>query len=58
MERMSTRVRLTLALIVSAAGLLGSFSVYGHGLAGSPAHTHYLAGDTPPTGPRTMAVIS
>lgn len=54
MNRMSARVRLTLALIVSAVGLFGSFSVYGHGLGVSPAQTHFLAGDGGPTGPRSL----
>jgi hypothetical protein len=44
---------LTLALVVTAAGIFGSFGVYHHGVALSPAQHHYLAGDGVPVPPKS-----
>jgi hypothetical protein len=51
MKRMSTRVRLTLALLLATAGFCSSLGVYGHSTANSQAQHHYLAGDLGPWPP-------
>jgi len=57
MKRLSTRVRLTLALAVCAVGSIGACGVTSYGATVGHTQQHYLAGDGVPFPPKMCRVV-